>query len=145
MNTDYVKEIDRRPEPVFEMLDIVRLELGQIDIEIAARDDLVAILIIDSGVMQRHPLLGRALGDAQVFPDRQRERVAGGAEDGDERTGGHGTAVAGIAVHSDVGDCIARPSWYQISSNQCGSSLPLDCDSHFAQNAAGCADRKRVP
>lgn len=108
LNTDYVKEIDRRPEPAFEMLDVVRLDLGQLDVAAPAREDLVGVLVVDSGVMQRHPLLGPALGDAQVFPDALRQRIIGGAEDGDERQGGHGTAVAGIAVYNDVGQCIGE-------------------------------------
>jgi hypothetical protein len=66
----------------------------------------VGILIIDSGVMQGHPLIGPALGDAQVFPDSLRARVVGGPEDGDNAQGGHGTAVAGIAIYSDIGQCI---------------------------------------
>ena len=61
--------------------------------------------------MQGHPALGPVLGDAQVFPDRLRSRVTGGAEDGDVRNGGHGTAVAGIAVYSDVGRCIEERSF----------------------------------
>jgi hypothetical protein len=97
--TDYVKEIDRRPEPSFEMLDVVRLDLRQIDFDARPREDLVGVLVIDSGVMQRHPLLGPVIGDAQVFPDALRERIRGGAEDGDETTGGHGTAVSGIAAY----------------------------------------------
>jgi subtilisin family serine protease len=106
--TDYVKEVDRRPEPTFEMGELVRLELQQLDVQPAVSEDLVGIVVLDSGVMQRHPLLGPALGDAQVFPDRPGVRVVGGAEDGDERTGGHGTAVAGIAIYNDVGECITQ-------------------------------------
>ena len=64
--------------------------------------------IIDSGIMQGHPLLGFILGDAQVFPDNLRQRITGGAEDGDLVSGGHGTAVAGIAAYGDLGDCINR-------------------------------------
>ena len=70
-------------------------------------DDLIGVLILDSGVMQQHPLLGPALGDAQVFPDRLREHVTGSGEDGDEKTGGHGTAVGGIAIYHDISECIA--------------------------------------
>src|SRR5262245_13268637 len=104
---DYVKEIDRRSAPAFDMLDLIRAELTDYRIEEVARDDLVGVLIIDSGVAGLHPLIGPALGDAQVFPERLREKITGGAEDGDERSGGHGTAVAGIAIYGDVGTCIA--------------------------------------
>jgi subtilisin family serine protease len=106
LSVDYVKEIDRRPSPSFEMVDVHRLGTENISPTEPIGDDLVGVLILDSGVMQRHPLIGPALGDAQVFPDSLRERIRGGAEDGDEGSGGHGTAVAGIAIYSDVGKCI---------------------------------------
>ena len=48
--------------------------------------------------MQGHPLLAPIIGDAQSF-------IAGDdrAEDLDNLTGGHGTAVAGIAAYGDIG------------------------------------------
>ncbi len=107
LEIDYVKEIDRRSAPTFEMLDLARAELPDYKIEEVAQDDLVGVLIIDSGVAGLHPLIRPALGDTQVFPDRLREKITGGAEDGDEKSGGHGTAVAGIAIYGDVGDCVA--------------------------------------
>jgi hypothetical protein len=114
LNTDYVKEIDRRPKPIFEMGAVVRQELSHLslpEVEDAALESLVGVVVVDSGVMQGHPALGPVLGDAQVFPDRLRHRVLGGAEDGDARNGGHGTAVAGIAVYGDVGRCIEERSF----------------------------------
>jgi hypothetical protein len=49
--------------------------------------------IIDSGVMQGHPLLGPAIGDSACFP----------AELGDTSdVEGHGTKVAGLALYGDV-------------------------------------------
>lgn len=114
LDADYIREIDRRALPTFEMLDVIRMDVSDLDIETEVEDDLRGVLIIDSGVMQRHPLLSRALGDAQVFPDRLRTRIAGGADDGDSKTGGHGTAVAGIAIYDDFGNCLSsrvfRPS-----------------------------------
>jgi hypothetical protein len=108
LEIDYIKEIDRRPEPTFEMLDIARLDVAQVNVEAEVPDDVAGVLIIDSGVMQQHPLIGPALNDAHVFPDSLRERIRGGAEDGDQRSGGHGTAVAGIAAYNDVGECMAN-------------------------------------
>ena len=105
LSVDYVKEVDRPPAPSFEMGDIVRLETAMLNVA-SVPDGLVGVLVVDSGVMQLHPLLGPALGDAQVFPDPASQSVTGGADDGDRETGGHGTAVAGIAVYGDVGACI---------------------------------------
>ncbi len=107
LNIDYVKEIDRRPVPTFEMLAVSSADFSQIEPDKLLTEELTGVLVIDSGVMQGHPLLRHAIGDAQVFPDRLRRRIKGGAEDGDEITGGHGTAVAGIAVYNDVGECIS--------------------------------------
>lgn len=103
---DYVKEVDRRPEPSFELLPVIRAELDDLVDQVEApAEDLIGVLVVDSGVAGGHPLLGPVLGDAQVFPDPERVRVRGGAEDAHD--GGHGTGVAGIAVYSDVGECIA--------------------------------------
>src|SRR5262249_22263988 len=96
----------RRPAPAFEMLDLVRAELPDCKIEEAAQDDLVGVLIIDSGVAGVHPLVCSALCGAQVFPDPLREKITGGAGGCDEEKGGDGTAVAGIAVYGDVGACV---------------------------------------
>lgn len=104
---DYIREVDRRPTPTFEMLEVNRLGIEEIDIAEAIPTDAVGIVMVDSGIMQLHPLIGPALGDAQVFPDSLSQRIRGGPEDGDERTHGHGTAVGGIAIYGDVGECIA--------------------------------------
>lgn len=42
----------------FEMLDIVRLVLSQLETPAALHDGLVGIVVVDCGVMQWHPLLG---------------------------------------------------------------------------------------
>jgi len=109
LGLDYIKEIDRRPEPSFEMLDLVKLDVSQLNIPDISTDELsqlVGVLVIDSGIMTGHPLIKAVVGDAQVFPDRLREKVKGGPEDGDAKTDGHGTAVAGIAIYNDIGEAI---------------------------------------
>jgi subtilisin family serine protease len=109
LETDYVKEVDRRPQPSFELSPVVRIGLEELDAApVAPADDLIGVLVIDSGVAAGHPLIGPAIGDAQIFPDGLRQRVRGGPEDGDSETGGHGTAVAGIAVYNSVGECIEQ-------------------------------------
>lgn len=108
LTIDYIREIDRRARPSFEMWEVARLGVEDVNVQSELPDDLVGVLVVDSGVMQRHPILGPALGDAQVFPGRMRERIIGGAEDGDEIFNGHGTAVAGIAAYNDIGQCIEQ-------------------------------------
>lgn len=120
IQVDYVKEIERKPEPVFELSDVITTGIGSVEIGDTPPENAAGVLVIDSGVMQGHPLLGPALGDAQVFPDRLGTRVVGGADDADQATGGHGTAVAGIAVYGDLGECLAigsfRPSVWLFSA-----------------------------
>jgi subtilisin family serine protease len=106
LQIDFVKEIDRRPAPCFEILDITSATHDSCNLDNSHIDNAIGVLVIDSGVMQGHPLIGPALGDAQIFPDRLKTKVRGGADDGDNATGGHGTAVAGIAIYGDVGASI---------------------------------------
>ena len=53
------------------------------------------IAVLDTGILQNHPLLAPAVGDAQSF-------VPGLAAEDDN---GHGTQVAGIALYGDVAAC----------------------------------------
>lgn len=102
---DFIKEIERPPTPTFEMLELQRAEADDLpDIGAELSSNASGVLVVDSGVVS-HPLLGPVLGDAQVFPDRLR-RSSASAGDGDV-AGGHGTAVCGIAVYGDLGECIA--------------------------------------
>ncbi len=107
---DFIKEIERPPQPTFEMLDVIRFEAEDLpDVGAELPDNAVGVLVIDSGVVT-HPLLAPVIGDAQVFPDRMRERITGGAGDGD-LTRGHGTAVCGIAVYGDLSECIVSQAF----------------------------------
>lgn len=110
---DYVKIVDRRPQPSFDFPQLRATrndELPIVDVSLIP-DDLVGVVVIDSDIMQGHPVLGPAVGDAQVFPDLLREKVQGGPEDGDEKSGGHGTAVAGIAAYGDIDSRRIRRNW----------------------------------
>lgn len=60
-------------------------------------DDKPAVVVLDSGVATGHPLLGKAIGDAQSF-------LTGDRGAADEH--GHGTMVAGIALYGDVEACL---------------------------------------
>lgn len=108
---DYIREIDRRPSPSFELLEVNLLGIEQLELANAIDQDAIGVVVVDSGIAQQHPLLGPALGDAQVFPDRLSQKIRAGAEDGDEHTHGHGTAVSGIAAYGDIGECIQSRSF----------------------------------
>ena len=101
---DFVRIVDRRAKPFFEFRDITRIRQQDFDIPIdgSALDELTGIIVADSGVVTGHPVLGLAVGDAQSFVEEDNR-----SDDVDEISGGHGTAVAGIAAYGDIGACIA--------------------------------------
>lgn len=106
---DFVKEIDRRPSPSFELGAVRRTTLDELDVQpLDVDDESFGILIVDSGVTQGHPLLGAALGDAQAFKGPTNSGDVAGPEDVDELSGGHGTAVGGIAIYGDINNCISE-------------------------------------
>jgi Subtilase family len=106
-----VKEIDRRPKPAFESPAELTIRLADLPEISSPALEATGILVIDSGVQRGHPLIGPALGDADVFPDRQHQFVTGEADDGDTLTGGHGTGVAGIAIYGDVTEGVKNKSF----------------------------------
>ncbi|BAY99881.1 peptidase S8/S53 [Tolypothrix tenuis PCC 7101] len=107
LKEDAVKEIDRRPKPAFESAGEINIPISDLPEVISPLESVCGVLVIDSGIQGGHPLIGVALGDAQVFPDPGRKFIKGEEEDGDE-TGGHGTGVSGIAVYGDVSACIKK-------------------------------------
>jgi len=96
LEVDYVKQIDRRPEPEYESLAVELYEADTFDAADDPPADIAGVVVADSGVAQRHPLLAAAMADAQAFLDDGL-----GPEDVDAVAYGHGTAVAGFAVHGD--------------------------------------------
>ncbi|GAB4284076.1 MAG: S8 family peptidase [Oscillatoriaceae cyanobacterium] len=111
LQEDQIKEIDRRPKPAFESPAEFSRPLDDFPEVISPADDASGILVIDSGVQRGHPFLGPALGDAEVFPDPKHAIITGGPDDGDIKTGGHGTGVAGIAIYGDVAECLKNQSF----------------------------------
>ncbi len=106
-----VKEIDRRPKPGFESPAEYRVPLSDLPELSSPPEEATGVLVIDSGVQSGHPLIGHALGEGEVFPDRQHQFVTGDPDDGDIKTGGHGTGVSGIAIYGDVAEGIKNKSF----------------------------------
>ena len=100
LQIDFVRSVDRRAKPSFDLREVTRVWQSDIDIipSQVPLGELAGIVVVDSGVMTGHPVLAPAIGDAQSF-------VSGDdrSEDVDETAGGHGTAVAGIAAYGDIG------------------------------------------
>ena len=102
LEEDSIKEIDRRPQPAFESPAQYNIPLSEFPPVPSPPLEACGVLVIDSGVQRGHPLIAPALGDADVFPDPTSQYITGGPDDGDQKTGGHGTGVSGIAIYGDV-------------------------------------------
>lgn len=131
---DYVREVNRRSEPSFDMHSVSTLDIDHVEIAESLPKDAPGVLVIDSGVMSSHPLLAPIMGDAQVFPDRLRLYVIGGPEDADIGPNrGHGTAVAGLAVFGDLSVMVETrqffPSAALFSARVTNDQGNYDCDS----------------
>ncbi len=103
---DAVKEIDRRPIPAFESPQEINIPLSEFPDVISPHQNNAGVLVIDSGVQRGHPLIKKTLGDTEVFPDPEGKFIKGNEDDGDQKTGGHGTGVSGIAIYGDINQCI---------------------------------------
>jgi Subtilase family len=108
LQEDIVKEIDRKPRPSFETPQEYNIPLSVLPEVQSPPQNNCGVLVIDSGVQRGHPLIGPALGEAAVFPDPSNQRISDSADDGDEKQGGHGTGVAGLAIYGDVAEGIRQ-------------------------------------
>jgi Subtilase family len=153
LEEEFVKEIDRRPKPNFETPGDYNIPLSDFPEVNSPPEKNCGILVVDSGVRQGHPLIAPALGEAEVFPDSAREFVTGGSDDGDEKTGGHGTGVSGIAIYGDVSQGIKerlfQPTAWLFSARVTNQNNEYDPDSllenqlddaiqYFTQNYTNC-------
>lgn len=107
LEVEIVKEIDRPPQPAFESTADYNLSISDFPEVVSPPEDNCGILVIDSGVQRGHPLIAPVLGEAEVFPDANRQFIKGGPDD----VNGHGTNVAGIAIYGDVENCIKQRSF----------------------------------
>jgi hypothetical protein len=107
LEVEIVKEIDRPPQPAFESTADYNLPIVSFPEVVSPPEDNCGILVIDSGVQRGHPLIAPVLGEAEVFPDANRQFIKGGPDD----VNGHGTNVAGIAIYGDVENCIKQRSF----------------------------------
>jgi Subtilase family len=153
LEEEFVKEIDRRPKPSFETPAEYNIPLSDLPEVNSPPEQNCGILVVDSGVRQGHPLIAPALGEAEVFPDSAREFITGGSDDGDEKTGGHGTGVSGIAIYGDVSQSVKnrlfQPTAWLFSARVTDHNNEYDPDSllenqlddaiqYFTQNYGNC-------
>ena len=107
LKEEIVKEIDRPPQPEFESTADYNLPISDFPEVVSPPKDNCGILVIDSGVQRGHPLIAPVLGEAEVFPDANRQFITDSPDD----VNGHGTNVAGIAIYGDVENCIKQRSF----------------------------------
>ncbi|GLB59180.1 S8 family peptidase [Cytobacillus sp. NCCP-133] len=92
-----VRLIDIPPKPYFNPREISNLTIDSFPEVIPPDPESTGVCVIDSGVMEGHPMIGPALGDSVSFPTEIGEPT-------DKE--GHGTKVSGLALYGDVLKCI---------------------------------------
>jgi hypothetical protein len=86
-----VRQVDL--PPLFQLnVGMVQIPLQELPEISVPTEGVPGIVVLDSGVATGHPLLSKAIGDAQSFIPGK------GAED----EAGHGTMVAGLALYGDL-------------------------------------------
>lgn len=122
-----VKEISRRPQPAFEHRYEYNPTLSSLPDVIPPNSNSCGIVVIDSGIQTRHPLLESIIGDAQVFLTNTEQ-----SPQTEQDRNGHGTAVSGIAAYGDLEDCI-RTNKYKSSVRIFGAKL-LDDNNNYDED-----------
>ena len=101
-----VAHVNRPPRTKLEIA--LNSDIGELPIEGNPPDDATGILVVDSGILPGHPLLGDAVGDAFAVATRYSTKIL---EDRPYDDVGHGTQVAGVALYGDVHKCIDDKSF----------------------------------
>lgn len=99
-----VNRVDLPPVVALEMADAVSATLEELPKAKPPSNGAQSITVIDSGITSAHPLLDTAIGEAIAVP------VSLGNAD-DEL--GHGTAMSGLALYSDVAACLSAKTFTQ--------------------------------
>lgn len=87
-----IARVERPMLPLFNQSEYRQIDISDVEV-LPPPDNATGILVIDSGIVSNHPLLEKAVGDEQNFQNGERE---------EQDTVGHGTAVAGMSIYSDL-------------------------------------------
>lgn len=101
-----IARVDRPPR--MELETALNIDIEEITIDGKPPDDAVGILMVDSGILPGHPLLGNAVGDVFAVPTKYSTKIL---EDRPNDDVGHGTQVAGVALYGDIHKCIDDKSF----------------------------------
>ncbi|MDI6735599.1 MAG: S8 family peptidase [bacterium] len=100
-----IARVDRPFIPLFRPYEYKKLDVSELEIN-PPSERAAGILVVDSGIVSNHPLLGKTVGGEENFQDGEKET---------HDTVGHGTAVSGCAVYGDIERCIDNKNF--ASSN----------------------------
>ncbi|MBD2151078.1 S8 family peptidase [Pseudanabaena sp. FACHB-1277] len=127
LTDEYVKEIDRRPQPAFESSSEYNPPLSDFPEIAPPPDNICGILVIDSGVHGGHPAIIPALAEASEFSAPNFVLSSPNDENG------HGTGVSGIAIYGDIKQCITnrlfQPTAWLFSARVTDANNQYDPDS----------------
>ncbi|KAF5414146.1 MAG: Subtilisin-like serine protease [Candidatus Methanogaster sp.] len=101
-----VAHVNRPPRTKLEIA--LNSDIEELTIDGNPPDDATGVLVVDSGILPGHPLLGAAVGDAFAVATRYSTKIS---EDLPYDDVGHGTQVAGVALYGDVHKCIDDKSF----------------------------------
>ena len=97
-----VARVSRPPLPTFNPFEVFNEDIKSFEI-LPPLESATGILIVDSGVVSGHPMIGNALGDEANFQSVEYEITD---------KAGHGTAVAGCALYGDIEQCIGKQQFH---------------------------------
>lgn len=103
------------------------LSIGGINEVLPPPENAPGVVVLDSGLATRHPLLEQAIGDAQGF-------FPSGGDAFDDH--GHGTHIAGIALYGDIEKCLQINKFVPVLRLFSGRILDAknENDSGFVEN-----------
>lgn len=127
--TDCIYDVDLAPEPLRDLKlleDVETKDLAGFELT-PPHEDAPSVVLLDTGVATRHPLLESAILTATT---------AGHEIPSPEDTHGHGTRMAGLALYRDVGAAIERrryeaPHWLQSSRLLVAPGQGLSSDENY--------------
>lgn len=97
-----ISRIDKPPKP-YITLDTLSYHLEEFEIGDKPPYSATAVAILDSGILSKHPLLEKSVGDEISVPLLDSNKIT---EDKPQDDVGHGTKVAGITLYGDIKKCI---------------------------------------
>jgi hypothetical protein len=94
-----VARVDLPPKPALTVAGVLQMTLEDLSPITRPPADAPRVCVIDSGIASGHPMLSPAVGDSIPVPSSLGSPI-------DEH--GHGTHVAGLALYSDISECITN-------------------------------------